>query len=802
MLAGGEQAHMEGDLAGGYYVKPTVLFGNNKMRVFQEEIVGPVASVTTFTTDEEALALANDTLYGLGAGVWTRDGTRGYRFGSGIQAGRVWTNCYRLYPAHTAFGGHRQSGIGQSGIGHWALGIGHWALGIGHWARDAQGDARPLPADQEHAGELQPEGDGVLLSRTPDVVERVTLAEAAGAAPSTDGLPGRRRGGQVRPMATPLLHLQDIALRLGSNPLLDGAELAVSEGERVCLVGRNGSGKSTLLRIAAGLVEPDSGTCFIQPGATVRYLAQEPDLAGFTTVGAYVAAGQTAGDDAHRARYLLEQLGLSEEATPGNLSGGEARRAALARALAPEPDILLLDEPTNHLDLPAIAWLEAELASLRSAVVLISHDRRMLETLSRAIVWLDRGRTRRLDRGFAAFEGWRDEVLAQEERDRHKLGRKIAREEDWLRYGVTARRTRNQKRLADLHTLRRTRREQVQAPSRVRMEAADAELSGKLVAVAEHATKAWNERTVVRDLTTRVLRGDRVGIVGPNGAGKTTLLSLLTGALAPDSGEVRLGTNLTAVTLDQRRESLDPTATLAVALTGGHGDMVDVAGQRRHVIGYMKDFLFGPEQANTPVGVLSGGERGRLMLARALARPANLLVLDEPTNDLDLETLDLLQELLADHPGTVLLVSHDRDFLDRVVTSTLAAEGDGRWTEYAGGYTDMLAQRGTPAPTARPGGPSRTPATAEPKARQQPAPGRRRMSFNEQHALKTLPARIAALEAEVTRQRAALADPDLYARNPAGFTQLTASLAETEASLATAEEQWLKLEMMREELES
>ncbi len=335
--------------------------------------------------------------------------------------------------------------------------------------------------------------------------------------------------------------------------------------------------------------------------------------------------------------------------------------------------------------------------------MLISHDRRLLERLSRTTVWLDRGITRTLDQGFAGFEPWRDTVLEQEETERHKLGRKIVMEEDWLRYGVTARRKRNQKRLAELHALRKRRKEQRAAVGKVRLEAAQAELSGRLVMVADGVTKSFGDRTIVRDFSTRILRGDRVGIVGANGAGKTTLLNLLTGAVPPDAGEVRLGTNLAQVTLDQRRETLDPAQTLSQALTGGHGDTVTVGGQTRHVVSYMKDFLFGPEQANTPVGVLSGGERGRLTLARAFARPSNLLVLDEPTNDLDLETLDLLQERLADYSGTVLLVSHDRDFLDRVVTSVIAAEGDGRWTEYAGGYSDMLAQRGpgvAPSPAA------------------------------------------------------------------------------------------------------
>ena len=603
-------------------------------------------------------------------------------------------------------------------------------------------------------------------------------------------------------MAPPLLLLQDINLTFGTAPLLAGAGLAVGASDRVCLVGRNGSGKSTLLRIAAALVQPDTGRRFAQPGATIRYLPQEPDLSGFATTLAYVEAGLggTAADgDHHRARYLLGQLGLSGEEDPATLSGGEARRAALARVLAPVPDILLLDEPTNHLDLPGIEWLERELAGMRSGIVVISHDRRLLERLSRATTWLDRGITRSLDRGFAAFEPWRDSVLEQEETDRHKLGRKIAMEEDWLRYGVTARRKRNQKRLADLHALRRKRKERRAAQGTVRLEATQADLSGRLVMVAEAVSKSYGDRLVVRDFSTRILRGDRVGIVGPNGAGKTTLLNLLTGALAPDAGEVRLGTNLAQVTLDQRRDTLDPAQTLTQALTGGAGDTVMVAGQSRHVIGYMKDFLFGPEQANTPVGVLSGGERGRLTLARAFAQPSNLLVLDEPTNDLDLETLDLLQERLAEYPGTVLLVSHDRDFLDRVVTSVIATEGNGRWVEYAGGYTDMLAQRGPAAVVTAVPLPVKPRPAAEP--RPDPASRPRRLSFKDRHALQTLPARIAALQDEIARLHGVLADPDLYAANPARFGDTTKALEAAQDGLAAAEEQWLTLEMLREEIE-
>ncbi|WP_336813857.1 ABC-F family ATP-binding cassette domain-containing protein [Bosea sp. MMO-172] len=601
-------------------------------------------------------------------------------------------------------------------------------------------------------------------------------------------------------MMAPLLHLRDVALTFGGQPLLEAAEIAVSAGERVCLVGRNGSGKSTLLKIAAGIVEPDHAERFVQPGATIRYLPQEPDFTGFDTALAYVEAGLGPGDDAYRAQYLLTELGLTGQENPASMSGGEGRRAALARVLAPEPDILLLDEPTNHLDLPVIEWLEQELKSLRSAMVLISHDRRFLTSLSRATIWLDRGVTKRAERGFGEFEAWRDEVLAQEELDRHKLDRKIAREEDWLRYGVSARRTRNQRRLGELHALRDQRRTARAAQGNVRLEASEAQASGKLVIEAIDVAKAYGDNTIVKSLSLRVARGDRIGIVGPNGAGKTTLINLLTGALAPDSGKVKLGTALEMVTLDQRRESLDPETPLGDVLTGGGSDQVMVGGQPRHVISYMKDFLFQPIQRGTPVGALSGGERGRLMLARALAKPSNLLVLDEPTNDLDLETLDLLQELLADYQGTVLLVSHDRDFIDRVVSSVLISDGDGVWTEFAGGYSDMLAQRGRgvgakarPVEKAAPAAPKA--AASAPAA----SAAKRKLSFNEKHALETLPKKIDALQAEATKLNAAVAG-DLYTRDPKLFAKATARLEEVAREIGEAEERWLELEMLREEI--
>jgi len=470
-----------------------------------------------------------------------------------------------------------------------------------------------------------------------------------------------------------------------------------------------------------------------------RYLPQEPDFANAATTLSYVEAGLGPGDDHHEARHILEQLGLTGDEDPARLSGGEARRAALARVLAPNPDILLLDEPTNHLDLTTIEWLEQELAGRRAALVMISHDRRFLANLSRSTIWLDRGQTRRIERSFASFEAWRDEVLAEEEREQHKLDRKIVAEEHWLRYGVTARRKRNVRRLGALHALREARRSYRGAAGSATLTAAAAERPGALIIEADRIAKSYDERPIVSDFSIRITREDRIGIVGPNGSGKTTLINLLTGALAPDAGSVRLGANLAMATLDQHRESLDPNETVAGAMTGGRGDTVMIGGQARHVVGYMKDFLFAPEQARTPLGVLSGGERGRLMLARALAKPSNVLVLDEPTNDLDLETLDVLEEMLGDYAGTVILISHDRDFLDRVVSGVIAPDGSGRWVEYAGGYSDMLAQRGadlTRGPAARPKG-VREPTEPKAAAPPEPKPARRRLSFHEKHALET-----------------------------------------------------------------
>jgi ATP-binding cassette subfamily F protein uup len=600
-------------------------------------------------------------------------------------------------------------------------------------------------------------------------------------------------------MAPPLLQLKDIALTFGGTPLLTGAELSVSTGERVSLVGRNGSGKSTLLKIAAKVVEPDRGTVFVQPGAVVRYLPQEPDFAGFASTLAYVEAGLKPSDDPYIARHLLEELGLTGQEDPAHLSGGEARRASLAHVLAPSPDILLLDEPTNHLDLTTIEWLERDLDARRTALVIISHDRRFLSTLSRSTVWLDRGCTRRVERGFAHFEEWRDMLLAEEEREQHKLDRKIVAEEHWMRYGVTGRRKRNMRRVGQLQALRENRRTYRASAGDATITAGSAAPSGALVIEAKNIGKSYGGRAIVGDFSIRIQRGDRIGIVGPNGSGKTTLISMLTGILAPDTGTVKLGSTLAIATLNQHRDSLDPNVTVKQALTGGDGDTVSVNGVAKHVISYMKDFLFSSEQARTPLGKLSGGERGRLMLAQALAKPSNLLILDEPTNDLDMETLDVLEDMIGDYPGTVLLISHDRDFLDRLVSGVIAPEGAGRWTEYAGGYSDMLAQRGADLTRESTKQEREKPVKTANSAAEPQAP-KRKLKFKEKHALETLPKTIAALLAKATELQAKLDDPQFYIRDRASFEKVTTDLAETQRKLAAAEEQWLELEILREEL--
>lgn len=596
--------------------------------------------------------------------------------------------------------------------------------------------------------------------------------------------------------------LKDIHLTFGGDPLLEGADLTVEQGERLCLVGRNGSGKSTFLKIAAGMIEPDDGERVLQSGVAVNYLPQEPDLSGFATTLEYVEAGLGPHDDLYRAQVLLTDLGLSGQEDPKTLSGGEARRAALARALAPQPDILLLDEPTNHLDLPVIEWLEHELTAMNAAIVVISHDRRFLENVSRSTVWIYQGVTHKLPKSFAHFEEWRDETVEKIELDRHKLDRKIVRELHWLQRGVTGRRKRNMGRLRALNQLRQDRQDQRSMGGQVKLTMSEGGQSGKRVVEIENVCKSYGDRAIVKNFSTRILRGDRIGIVGANGAGKTTLLNMLIGKLEPDSGTVSLGTKIDLATLDQMRDQLNDDWSLVDVLTGRSGDSVTVGGQQKHVMGYMQDFLFTPQQANTPVYALSGGERGRLMLARAMTQPANVLVLDEPTNDLDLETLDLLQEMLSDFDGTVILVSHDRDFLDRVVTSIIINEGPGEWREYPGGYTDMLSQRGAgvtardvPVADDKAEKPKKT---AEKKASDQ---AKQKLSYKEKYALETLPGKMETLHGEVERLQAKLADPDLYTRDPDTFAKTSAALEAKSTELQNAEEQWLTLEMLREEIE-
>ncbi|MBW9072665.1 ABC-F family ATP-binding cassette domain-containing protein [Agrobacterium deltaense] len=607
-------------------------------------------------------------------------------------------------------------------------------------------------------------------------------------------------------MAPPILKLDDIKLTFGVTPLLDGANLQVEPGDRICLVGRNGSGKSTLMKIAAGLVEAQSGEVFRHPAATIRYLEQAPDFAGYDTVQAYAEAGLGPGDDPYRVTYLLEHLGLTGQENPASLSGGEARRAALARVMAPEPDILMLDEPTNHLDLPTIEWLESELQQTRSALVLISHDRRFLEKVSTSTVWLDRGQSRRLNRGFAHFEEWRDRVLEEEELEQHKLGKAIEREEHWMRYGVTARRKRNMRRVGELQAMRAEYRGHKGPQGTVQATVTEGRESGKLVIEAEAITKAYGERVIVAPFSLRVHRGDCIGFVGPNGAGKTTLLKMLTGQLEPDSGTVKLGTNLEIATLDQKREDLNPNDTLAHYLTDGRGENLLVNGELKHVTGYMKDFLFQPEQARTPIRNLSGGERARLILARILARPTNLLILDEPTNDLDIETLDLLQEIVAGFSGTVILVSHDRDFLDRTVTSTIAPvnpdEPDGRWIEYAGGYSDMMAQRKGAAEEKRKAEKQeKAKAAPSASASQDPSKAKGKLSFKQKFALENLPKEMEKAQSEIAKREQRMADPELFTKDPAAFNTLAQEMSKLRDKLEAMEEEWLELEMLREELE-
>ena len=590
----------------------------------------------------------------------------------------------------------------------------------------------------------------------------------------------------------PIVKLSDIALRLGDNELFDGVDMQLGRGERAVLVGRNGSGKSTLMRLIAGEIEPDDGELFIQPGTRIAYLAQDPPFPPGETVLDFV---RRSGRPDHECEAALSRLDLAPDRMSESLSGGERRRAGLARALAGTPDVLLLDEPTNHLDLATIEALERELAAYPGALLMVSHDRAFLARVGNRVFWLDRRKVRRLDKGFAHFDSWQEEVTAAEVRAAEKLDTQLAAEARWLHRGVTARRRRNQGRLRRLEEMRAFRATLLGRKSAGKMQAEDGEIKSRIVIDAKDLGKWFGGRAIVHGFSTRILRGDRIGIIGPNGAGKTTLLRLLAGDLAPDSGRVRVARQLNVAYFDQHREALDRDATLWQTLCPEGGDSVWVHGRPRHVVAYLKDFLFDPKQAKSPVSSLSGGERNRLMLAKILARKSELLILDEPTNDLDMDTLDHLEDLLTDYPGTLLIVSHDRDFLDKIVTSTIALEGDGTAIEYAGGYSDYLKQR---KPRAQPAAEPAVKPAAAPREKRAKAPTK--LSYKEQRTLDLLPERIEDLTAEIVALELALDDADLYARDPQGFETKTERLAAARAELDAAETEWLELEAKREAL--
>ncbi len=593
----------------------------------------------------------------------------------------------------------------------------------------------------------------------------------------------------------PLLALKEASLSFGDLELFRDLDLAIGAGDRVCLVGRNGSGKTTLMRTLAGEIELDRGERFVQPGARIGFLPQVPRFSAGRTVAQHVLTGLEDRTEAHRVEPVLNRLALDGGRALDSLSGGESRRAAIAHALVSRPDLLLMDEPTNHLDLPTIAWLEDELSRFAGGLLLVSHDRAFLRALSNRTIWIDRGAVRRNPAGFAAFSDWSARVLAEEETQQVRRGHRIAAETRWLREGLTARRRRNMGRKRALEAMRGERaRLAAQQRRDVRFSLAQTERSGDIVLEARDIEKATPDgRTLIRPFSTMVKRGARIGILGRNGIGKTTLLRLLIGEDKPDRGHVRTGFGVAPVYFDQKRESLDPVRTVRATLCPGGGDTVEVAGRSLHVMSYLRDFLFDPRQAAGPVSALSGGERNRLLLARLFSRRHNLLVLDEPTNDLDVETLELLEEVLGEYDGTILLVSHDRDFLDSVATSVLVFGEDGRITEHTGGFSGELA---LPTADTTPREPRRT-------TRVQPAPRRgpsRRLGYREQRELDLLPDRIEELAGELAKLRARLADAELYRRDPTLFEHTTARFAAATTELEQAEERWVELETRREEL--
>lgn len=601
-------------------------------------------------------------------------------------------------------------------------------------------------------------------------------------------------------MAPPLLSLRSIELHWGADPVLDKLEMHVGATDRLCLIGRNGAGKSTLMKVIAGIIEADKGERWLQPGARVAYLPQEPDASQYKTLKDYIVGGlpEEEQDQTYRADVLIDDLQVKGEASPDTASGGELRRAALARTLIGEPELLLLDEPTNHMDINTIQWLEEYLKAWRGAMVLISHDRTFLNNLTTASLWLDRGQVRRMDDRFEKFEAWQEKVFAEEQEALKKLDKFIKEETRWSVEGISARRTRNMGRMRRLQDLRKERRAVVKATGNVSISMAGGEKSGARVIEAKDIAKSYDGRSLFDGFSTRIVRGDRVGIIGPNGAGKSTLLKVLMGELAPDTGSVKLGTNLMPLTIDQKRAALKDDMTIMDVLTGGKGEWMHIGDETRHIMTYLKEFLFDPSVARMPVSALSGGERNRLLIAANFAKPSNLLVLDEPTNDLDMDTLDLLQEVLADYQGTILLVSHDRDFLDRVVTSSIVLEGDGSITEYAGGYSDYIAQKrlSTPAPVEE---------VVKPKAKvvsiaDAPKKKAKKLSYKDQRELDSLPAEVESMSMRLAQMEAELSDPDLYAKEPTKFAALSKEIEQTREELDDKELRWLELEELAESL--
>ena len=597
----------------------------------------------------------------------------------------------------------------------------------------------------------------------------------------------------------PIMTLKGVKLAFGVNQLFTNVEFSINRGDKISLVGRNGSGKSTLLKVISGVLEPDDGEIFIQPHTKISYMPQEPDFSAYKTLREVVLSGldKTEENQDYKADILIQSLSIREHQAPNESSGGERKKAALAKALIGEPDILLLDEPTNHLDMPTIEKLEEIIKQFKGAIIVISHDRMFLSNVSQTTFWLDRGILRYNNKGFKYFEEWQEQVINQEIIEQKYLNKKIEEETEWLHKGVTARRKRNQGRLRRLQQLRQERKEQLKKVGSINLEVEEAELRSKMVIEAKHIDKAYGDRVLIKDFSSRIIKGNKIGIVGPNGAGKTTLLKILTKKLEPDSGFVRIGKNLEEAYFDQNRDTLNPKKTLWQTLCD-KGDHIFVHGHYRHVVAYLKDFLFKPDQAQMPVAALSGGEKNRLMLAVALAKKSNFLVLDEPTNDLDMDTLDLLQEVLSDYEGTIIIVSHDRDFLDRVVTSIIYMPGDGTVTEHAGSYSELLEKLKNKTPQEK----ENKKVIQKESKPVMSAKKTAKLSYNQQRLLEVLPQQISELENELEQVKAELADSSLYTENPDKFNELTSKYEEITSSIEQKENEWLEIQMIKENLEA